>query len=214
MIDAKELLVEGYAYQKNEEVFDGIMKAASDKGVHVGFALSARGIVIDDKDRIMHLIDRGIIKTIYCNEEECKELLGDKYNDIAEFAKDKKLRILETLGSNGARLVDEEGKIHNIPLPEKCKVDNPDTLGAGDTFLGGYLTGKVLGLATEEDCIKFGMAAASQVLKVPEPIMHEDSVGEARSILAHNTGIYFVGGKPIYQIIKRQECDIRQLFSI
>lgn len=66
---------------------------------------------------------------------------------ILEFAKDLGVKVVVTLGANGAAFIDETGKVIRVPA---IKADVVDTTGAGDSFVGAFTYGLAFDLTTSE----------------------------------------------------------------
>lgn len=97
------------------------------------------------------------------NETELAELAGEPVTDLPQIAQAAALlrargagRLLVTLGAQGAMLCEAAGTVH---LPARA-VNAVDTVGAGDTFVGGLATGLAEGM-TATQAIELGLAAAS-----------------------------------------------------
>ena len=97
------------------------------------------------------------------NETELAELAGAPVADLAQIALAAErlrargaTRVLVTLGAQGALLCEAAGTQH---LPAQV-VDAVDTVGAGDTFVGGLATGLAEGMAATP-AIQLGLAAAT-----------------------------------------------------
>lgn len=67
----------------------------------------------------------------------------DMTTDGAAFAARLGVRLVITLGEDGANLVHEDGSVQHFPAPV---VDAVDTTGAGDAFCGGFAHGLAAGL--------------------------------------------------------------------
>jgi ribokinase len=101
---------------------------------------------------------------IISNEIEAAKLSGVEVRDDKDAARavevirrrSKCANILATLGSNGVWLDTPRHRCH-VP---GFKVDAVDTVGAGDTFIGAFVTKLVEG-ADEREAVKFGCAAAA-----------------------------------------------------
>ncbi|MBO4897987.1 MAG: 1-phosphofructokinase [Clostridia bacterium] len=100
------------------------------------------------------------------NEKEAEELLGEPITSVSDAAKAaKKLfslgikNVLLSLGGEGAVCAGEDGVYRVCPLPVSVK----STVGAGDSFLAGFVYGKTRG-ASFEECIKY--AASFSAAKI------------------------------------------------
>ena len=126
----------------------------------------ARIIVDTSGSALVDLVEkpRAPLHTLRMNGEECEELAGEPHPapaDTARFAEGLIARgvarhVIVARGKDGSVLATDGGAWHAVgaDVPVVSKV------GAGDSFVGAY----TLGLAREwpvEDCLKFGVAAAS-----------------------------------------------------
>ncbi len=110
-------------------------------------------------DALLHLCD-----WIIPNENEASKLSGSEVRDVATAAGAAAIikkrsacpRVLVTLGANGVWLDTPEFTGH-VP---GFKVNAVDTVGAGDTFIGAFVTRLVDGAGPRE-AARFGCAAAA-----------------------------------------------------
>jgi ribokinase len=103
------------------------------------------------------------------NEHELAILAGierlDPDDDVALAAYARRVgpRLVITLGSRGAAIVEPGGRVERVPaLPVKAV----DTTGAGDAFVGAFAYGLAAGL-DELDAVKLGIACASDSVTRP-----------------------------------------------
>lgn len=99
------------------------------------------------------------------NEVEFAFLAGAPASDeaLAGFARQAGMRLLVTLGAEGAAIVDEDGSIERIP---SAPVRAVDTTGAGDAFVGAFAVGLGLGWAAAS-AARLGIACASDSVTRP-----------------------------------------------
>lgn len=76
---------------------------------------------------------------------------------FAAFAAASRTRLVVTLGSRGAALVNPDGSVTRIPAEPVTAVD---TTGAGDAFVGAFAVGLALGLS-EPAAVRLGVHCAS-----------------------------------------------------
>ncbi len=129
---------------------------------------------------------REAIHVLRMNGEECEELAGAAHPtpaDSARFAESLVARgvarlVIVARGSDGSVLASAQGSWHSVG----AKVPVVSKVGAGDSFVGAF----TLGLAREwkvEDCLRFGVAAASaavttQATRLCDREMTEKLMGE------------------------------------
>ncbi len=93
------------------------------------------------------------------NETEAQQLAGTE--DVEAAARLLQARgareLLVTLGAAGVLMLDAAGQMQRLPA---TAVKAVDTVGAGDTFVGGLATGLAEGCSAEQ-AVRLGMAAAA-----------------------------------------------------
>lgn len=102
------------------------------------------------------------------NEKEAEELLKTEIKTFADAACAAKklyntgiLNVLLSLGGEGAVCAGEDKIFRVFPLPVSVK----STVGAGDSFLAGFIYGKTQG-ASFEDCLKYAASfSAAKITK-------------------------------------------------
>ena len=95
-----------------------------------------------------------------------EEKIADIALKIAQMPKANATRprlVIITQGSDPAIVV-ENGKVSEYPVPFVDPKEIVDTNGAGDCFVGGFLSQLVRGKSLSES-IKYGHYAASEVIK-------------------------------------------------
>ena len=177
-----EVYIEGFLLANNFDKFYGALKEINSK---INITLSSKYIFNDEqKEQLRDLIEKGKIKEIYGNDEEIEALFESLFESLSEFKKNRdkflinysrinKITILETKGKDGAVLYHKGEKIEVPALylqPEELELGN--VMGAGDTFLAGFLKSReILGEDNEENlkiALKFGIILATEVLKIRE----------------------------------------------
>ncbi len=102
------------------------------------------------------------------NAKEAAELLGKDINTVKDAAEAAKTlyntgikNVLLTLGADGSVCAGESGIIRVYPLPVTVK----STVGAGDSFLAGFVYGKTKEFSFE-DCLKYAASfSAAKITK-------------------------------------------------
>lgn len=95
-------------------------------------------------------------------------MLADAAGDTSDaalvmFAARTGTRLVVTLGSRGAALVNRDGTVTRVPAAPVAAVD---TTGAGDAFVGAFAVGLALGLP-ELDAVRLGISCASDSVTRP-----------------------------------------------
>jgi 6-phosphofructokinase 2 len=133
-----------------------LIKAAQQKGI--------RCIVDSSGDALSAALDIGNIELVKPNQKELSALAGRELtqpDDVQNAAKEivrqgKALRVVVSLGPQGALAVDGNQCVQVVPPPMKSQ----STVGAGDSMVGA-MTLKLAEGASLEDMVKFGVAAGS-----------------------------------------------------
>lgn len=133
-----------------------LVKAAQQKGI--------RCIVDSSGDALRAALDIGNIELVKPNQKELSALVGRELtqpDDVQNAAKEiihqgKALRVVVSLGPQGALAVDARQCVQVVPPPMKSQ----STVGAGDSMVGA-MTLKLAQGASLEDMVQFGVAAGS-----------------------------------------------------
>jgi len=104
---------------------------------------------------------------------------------LAAFAARTGTRLVATLGSRGAALVQRDGRVVRLPAPPVGAVD---TTGAGDAFVGAFAVGLALGF-DELDAVRLGISCASDSVTRPGTQASFPAPQRAAAILAEVRGI-------------------------
>lgn len=114
---------------------------------------------------------------LFCNESEAatyakKHELGEDLKEVAlkiaaspKKNKDRPRVVIFTQGSS-ATIVASEGVVKEYPVEPLSKELLVDTNGAGDAFVGGFLSELVQGKSTE-DCVNAGHWSAKYIIQQP-----------------------------------------------
>ncbi len=104
------------------------------------------------------------------NQQELEEIFGIKLNSKEEVIRygqilheNGALNVLISLGKNGAVLIDEYGKIHEMGIIP-CEVIN--TVGSGDSMVAGFLAGYT-DTGDYEYALKLGTACGNATANLP-----------------------------------------------
>lgn len=133
-----------------------LVNAAQQKGI--------RCIVDSSGDALRAALDIGNIELVKPNQKELSALVGRELtqpDDVQNAAKEiirqgKALRVVVSLGPQGALAVDGRQCVQVVPPPMKSQ----STVGAGDSMVGA-MTLKLAQGASLEDMVQFGVAAGS-----------------------------------------------------
>lgn len=160
---AHYLYIEGYLVTSDMSRA-AVLKArqiAAEHGVKTAMTFSDPSMVKYFRGGIDEMLGDGV-DILFCNEEEIatftgKDDLEEAINTIGPFAR----KLVITLGSKGALVVDESGRTEIAPN----RVEAIDTNGAGDMFAGAFLYGVTQGM-DDAQAGKLASLAASRIVTV------------------------------------------------
>lgn len=133
-----------------------LLAAAQNKGI--------RCIVDSSGDALAAALELGNIELVKPNQKELSALVGRELtqpDDVRKAAQEivhagKALRVVVSLGPQGALAIDAQQCVQVVPPPMKSQ----STVGAGDSMVGA-MTLKLADGAPLEDMVRFGVAAGS-----------------------------------------------------
>lgn len=133
-----------------------LLAAAQNKGI--------RCIVDSSGDALAAALELGNIELVKPNQKELSALVGRELtqpDDVRKAAQEivhagKALRVVVSLGPQGALAVDAQQCVQVVPPPMKSQ----STVGAGDSMVGA-MTLKLAEGASLEDMVRYGVAAGS-----------------------------------------------------
>lgn len=158
--------------------FDALKKVcqfACDNNKPMLFNLSAVFLLQFFKDQVMHCIEYADI--VFCNEDEASAYA--KANDLDEndrvaaakhmvsrpkANKQRARLVIVTQGSEPVIMVQGEDNVQQIQVPAIEKDKIVDTNGAGDAFVGGFLSAKIQG-HNEQECVEAGIKMSGIVVQ-------------------------------------------------
>ncbi len=115
------------------------------------------------------------------NEGEFRLLAGSEPTDEAmiSYAREAGVRLVVTLGADGAALVTSAGAVVRHPADT---VEAVDTTGAGDAFVGAFAFGLAVGLG-EERAVRLGVRCATESVTRPGTQMSFPSPARCRELM-------------------------------
>ena len=175
ILSHEALIIEGYFLIERFEICKGLVEKFKEQGKPVILALSAVFCVNAHRDEMLEIANQADI--IFCNMEECEALAGEKgenYSDTFLIAHKKLSKIgrhlIVTCGSRGvfvSKYNYEEERLdfvlQGFPTFIK-KSEIVDLNGAGDAFLGGYISQWMRGKSVNV-CCKAGNSASGVIIK-------------------------------------------------
>ncbi|MEC9291327.1 MAG: adenosine kinase [Pseudomonadota bacterium] len=139
IIDADMLVIEGYLFIDQTDAVDRALELARENDVKIAITLAAENVVIKYHDTIAQHIEDGI-DLFVANEEELEALINGAGHDEKLAQCIAQTTRVVTKGKDGCEYHNPQAKIAisagTAPLPGKLL----DTNGAGDGFLGGFLS--------------------------------------------------------------------------
>ncbi len=160
---AHYLYVEGYLVTSDMSR-NAVIKArqvAAEHGVKTAMTFSDPSMVKYFRSGIDEMLGNGV-DILFCNEEEIATFTGkDDLEDAIAAISPFTNKLVITLGSKGALVVDETGRTAIAPN----RVEAVDTNGAGDMFAGAFLYGVTQGMDNAQ-AGKLASLAASRIVTV------------------------------------------------
>jgi len=151
--------VEGYLVQ-HKEMFEKVMRLASNAGLKVCLDLASYNIVEANIEFFQHLISK-YVDILFANEEEIRALSGKSPEEGAVEIRDQVELVVIKMGAEGSFCVSREDMVRIGVRPS-----NPiDTTGAGDLYAAGFIYGHMKGLSPEI-CGKMGAILAGRVIEL------------------------------------------------
>lgn len=160
---AHYLYVEGYLVTSDMSR-NAVLKArqiAAEHGVKTAMTFSDPSMVKYFRSGIDEMLGEGV-DILFCNEEEIATFTGkDELEAAIAAIRPFARKLVITLGSKGALVVDDAGRTEIAPN----RVEAVDTNGAGDMFAGAFLYGVTQGMDNAQ-AGKLASLAASRIVTV------------------------------------------------
>ena len=141
-----------------------LISTANERGVTVSFDLNVRRQLLkarDPREVLGPLASRADL--LFVSEDEADLLFGGSVPEhVREARRDIRASTVVVHGAEGAFAVEETG-VSEMPA---YSVSVVDTVGAGDAFVAGYLSGRLRGWGTEE-CLDLANACGACAVTVP-----------------------------------------------
>lgn len=146
------------------DLISHLISTANERGVTVSFDLNVRHGLLkgrDPREVLGPLAARADL--LFLSGEEAKLLFGsDDAGLVGEARGDVRAETIVVHGAEGAFAVEEVG-VSEMPA---YSVDVVDTVGAGDAFVAGFLSGRLRGWGTGE-CLDLANACGACAVTVP-----------------------------------------------
>ena len=146
------------------DLIDRLISAANERGATVSFDLNVRWALLEGRDPrevLGPLAARADL--LFLSEDEAEMLFGGgDPGHVRETRRDLRAATVVVHGADGAFAVEEAGVSEIAAYP----VDVVDTVGAGDAFVAGFLSGRLRGWSTGE-CLDMANACGACAVTVP-----------------------------------------------
>ncbi len=146
------------------DLISNLISAANERGVTVSFDLNVRRTLLggrDPREVLGPLAARADL--LLLSEDEAELLFGGSGPErVAEARQDIRAAMVVVHRADGAFAVEEAGVAEMAGYP----VDVVDTVGAGDAFVAGFLSGRLRGWSTGE-CLDLANACGACAVTVP-----------------------------------------------
>ena len=164
------------------DLIQRLLSAASKSETTVSFDVNIRWGLFNDRDPRKTLAPLAAMADIvFLSEEEAKFLFdGDDPFTIEKVLQSTRAQTIVVHQASGAFAVEEDGITERQAYP----VEVVDTVGAGDAFVSGFLSGKLQGLPVEE-CLDIANACGACAVTVPGDV---EGLPTAEEIFAFRNG--------------------------
>lgn len=167
------------------DLTERLLAAAVERGIFVSFDANVRWRLFAERDPrevLEPLLAQADL--LFLAEDEAELLLGGSDPESVRQARaELRAQTIVVHGSDGAFAADGTGTIRR----EAYGVDVVDTVGAGDAFVAGFLSGRLRGWQTGE-CLRLANACGACAVTVPGDVEGMPTEEEALSLLHDRPG--------------------------
>jgi len=157
-----------------------LILSANERDVPISFDANVRWRLFDDRDpreTLKPLVDRADL--LFLSEEEAELLLGGSAGEsILQVRRDMRAKTVVVHQADGAFAVEDEGFVEKTGYSVKVV----DTVGAGDAFVAGFLSGRLRRWKTEE-CLDMANACGACAVSVPGDLKGLPTADDALALL-------------------------------
>ena len=168
------------------ELVERLFDAALERGVLVSFDANVRWRLFEGRDPrevICPLLARAGV--LFLSEDEAELLLGGSDPSTVERALESaRAQTVVVHGAGGAFALDGSSVAREASYP----VEPVDTVGAGDAFVAGFLSGRLRGWDAAE-CLRLANACGACAVTVPGDVEGMPSEEEALALLHARPGV-------------------------
>jgi 2-dehydro-3-deoxygluconokinase len=168
------------------DLTERLVEAAVGRGVFLSFDANVRYRLFEGRDPREVLVPlAGRADLLFLSDDEAELILGGgDPDDVRQAMEGIRAGTVVVHGAEGAFAVDGSG-VHE---EEGYEVDVVDTVGAGDAFVAGFLSGRLRGWETGE-CLRLANACGACAVTVPGDVEGMPSEEEALGLLRESRGI-------------------------
>jgi 2-dehydro-3-deoxygluconokinase len=168
------------------DLIERLLSAANDRGVRVSFDVNVRRLLFEGRDPrkvLGPLAARADL--LFLSDDEADLLFGGSDPDsLKEARRDIRAETVVVHHAKGAFAAEESGVSEKAAYP----VEVVDTVGAGDAFVAGFLSGRLRGWSTEE-CLDMANACGACAVTVPGDLKGLPTAEEALALRRGRPGV-------------------------
>lgn len=168
------------------DLIERLISAANERGVTVSFDVNVRWALFEGRDPrkiLAPLAARADL--LFLSDEEAELLFGGSDPDsISEAQQSIRAETVVVHGAEGAFAAGEGGVSEKAAYP----VEVVDTVGAGDAFVAGFLSGRLRGWSAGE-CLDLANACGACAVTVPGDLKGLPTSEEALALLRGRPGV-------------------------
>jgi 2-dehydro-3-deoxygluconokinase len=169
------------------EMTERLVSAAAERGVFVSFDANVRYRLFEGRDPHEVLVPlAGGADLLFLSDDEAELMVGGgDPDDVRRAMEGMRAGTVVVHGARGAFAVERKGS--GVYEREGYAVDVVDTVGAGDAFVAGYLSGWLRGWETGE-CLRLANACGACAVTVPGDVESMPDEEEALDLLHDRRG--------------------------
>ncbi len=168
------------------DLIERLLSAANERGVTVSFDVNVRWMLFEGQDPRKILAPLAARADLLFLSDDEAELLfgGSDPGSLREAQRDIRAGTVVVHQAEGAFAVEKDGVSEKAAYP----VDLVDTVGAGDAFVAGFLSGKLRGWSTEE-CLDMANACGACAVTAPGDLKGLPTAEEALALRHGRWGV-------------------------
>ena len=168
------------------DLVERLAAAANERGVTVSLDANVRWRLFEGRDPrevLMPIVERADL--LFLSEEEAEVLLGGESGEaIQEARRGMRAKTVVVHQAKSAFAVEDAG----VTEREGYRVEVADTVGAGDAFVAGFLSGRLRGWETGE-CLGLANACGACAVTVQGDVKGLPTAEEALALLRGSKGV-------------------------